>query len=361
MAQDGSGAGAVTVATTPTAWPNPLDVLPDGRCRFTVSPPRHFLYPAVLLLLAEEPRHGYALVDAVAELGLGRIDRPAVYRVLADLEADTLVLSWDEPGTAGSARHVYSITRKGQQVLESWMSVVAQERACLDVVLQRYWYCNAHRLPELDDAQAPAAVSARTGPADTAPPLGTGERVSFRVLPNNSNMVVEARSNVGPIAFATSALSGCVELHLRDGLVQEEPMPLAALEVRVSALSSGNALYDGELWRRADVRRFPTATLELRSLSRMGEGNCYQLEGDATVHGVTRRLAGVITATVTEQVPGARRGSKAAKRRLSVTGEYALDVRNFDMEVPQMPLLKIYPDVRLHLRLEAEAEGASAA
>ena len=79
----------------------------------------------------------------------GRMERPSVYRVLGDLEADGLVLSWDERPTAGSVRHVYSITPKGEQVLESWMSVVAQERECLDVVLQRYWYCNAHRLEAL--------------------------------------------------------------------------------------------------------------------------------------------------------------------------------------------------------------------
>lgn len=50
------------------------------------------------------------------------------------------------------------------------MSVVAQERACLDSVLQRYWYCTAHRLvgfglPELgqDEEQGrnKAAVKGR--------------------------------------------------------------------------------------------------------------------------------------------------------------------------------------------------------
>jgi DNA-binding PadR family transcriptional regulator len=327
-----------------------------------VAPPRHFLYPAVLLLLAEDPRHGYALVEGLNELGLGRMDRSAVYRVLADLEADGLVLSWDEPPTAGSVRHVHSITPKGEQVLESWMTVVAQERACLDLVLQRYWYCNAHQYPGWTAEASEAAVASEerdeghegADPAYCAPEA-PGRRIRFDVLANNSSIVVEARSNIGPIAFSTTTLSGWIEVQLRDGLVQEEPAPSARLEVEVSSLSSGNALYDGELLRRVDARRHPTATLELTSLSRMGEGNCYQLAGGATVHGVTRQLVGVVTATALDKTPGARRGTRAANHRLLVTGEYVLDIRHFDMATPKMPMFKIYPDVRLHLRIEADA------
>jgi DNA-binding PadR family transcriptional regulator len=343
------------MAAAPVAWPNALDVLPEGRCRFTVAPPRHFLYPAVLLLLAEEPRHGYALVEALKDLGLGRMDRPGVYRVLGDLEADGLVHSWDEPPTAGSVRHVNSITPKGEQVLESWMSVVAQERACLDLVLQRYWYCNAHRLGPLggDESHGHEVLHAEETAQSLLPDEGEpGQRIRFEVLPHSSNIVVEARSNVGPIAFSTTTLTGWVEVELRHGLVQESPSPLAHLEVEVGSLSSGNALYDSELLRRVDARRYPTAILELKSLSRMGEGNCYQLSGDATVHGMSRHLVGVVTATAIDREPGARRGTRAASHRLIVTGEYVLDIRHFNMAVPKMPLFKIYPDVRLHLRLE---------
>jgi DNA-binding PadR family transcriptional regulator len=341
----------VAVATTPAAWPNALDVLPEGRCRFTVAPPRHFLYPAVLLLLAEEPRHGYALVDALNDLGLGRMDRPGVYRALADLESDDLVRVHDEPPIAGGMRHVHSITAKGMQVLESWMSVVSQERTCLDLVLQRYWYCNSRRLPGVDDGiHAPLDEVVLTEASED-----TGVTVRFALRPQASSIVVEARSNIGPIAFSTDKVSGHIVVCLRDGLVQAEPAPSAHLEVEVSGLSSGNALYDGELMRRVDGRRFPSVSLDLQTLERMGEGNCYQVAGHATVHGVTRRLVGVVTATSTGGGAGARPGSSAARRRIVVAGEYVLDVRNFDMAVPATALLKIYPDVRLHLRLEGEA------
>ncbi len=117
---------------------------PDGagtdgrRCNVRPSLPRHFLYPSLLLLLTEERCHGYRLVDALVGLGFGPVDRPSVYRALADLEGDGLLESSPEPPTAGSTRNVYSVTAKGVAVLDAWMAVVGRQRDCLDLVLARY-------------------------------------------------------------------------------------------------------------------------------------------------------------------------------------------------------------------------------
>jgi len=110
----------------------------QGRCRFDLAAPRHFLYPALLLLLAEEPRHGYRLVDSILRLGFGPVDRPSVYRALADLEADGLLHSWEACSTAGSARQVYGVTPKGHTFLGAWMDVLAEERSAMESMIKRY-------------------------------------------------------------------------------------------------------------------------------------------------------------------------------------------------------------------------------
>lgn len=117
------------------------------RCNVRHALPRHFLYPSLLLLLAEEPRHGYRLVDALLSLGFGPVDRPSVYRALADLEGDGLLESCTEPPTAGSTRYVYSVTPKGAAVLDTWMAVVGRQRDCLDQVLTRYAVATVDELP----------------------------------------------------------------------------------------------------------------------------------------------------------------------------------------------------------------------
>nr|MBA3764733.1 hypothetical protein [Actinomycetota bacterium] len=47
--------------------------------RFEFAPPRRFVLPAVLLLLSEQPGHGYSLEKDLRELNFGKIDRPSVY------------------------------------------------------------------------------------------------------------------------------------------------------------------------------------------------------------------------------------------------------------------------------------------
>lgn len=107
-------------------------------CHFRLAPPRHFAYPALLLLLAEEPRHGYCLVDGLRHLGFGPVSRPSVYRALADLEHDGLLESWSAEPTAGSTRHMYGLTESGREQLDAWMDVVARERDGLDRVVDRF-------------------------------------------------------------------------------------------------------------------------------------------------------------------------------------------------------------------------------
>jgi DNA-binding PadR family transcriptional regulator len=310
-----------------------------------VSPPRNFLYPALLLLLAEEPRHGYLLCEALHSLGLGRMDRPSVYRALAELEADGLVRSWDAIPTAGSTRHVHAVTPQGEQALEAWMSIVSRERNSLDLVLQRYWYTNTRRLEGM-------GLDPRAAAAQPSEPGGHPDR--FEVKAERSSLTVEARSSVGPIAFSATSLDGWIDVELQDGLVAKDTVPAARLEVRVTELTSGNAIYDAELLRRVDARRYPVVTVELRSLHHMGEGNCYRVDGDVTLHGISQRVGGVITATAHERLRRSFKGPEHIERSMIVAGTQVFDISRFDMAVPTMPLFKIYPDVRLRLHLEAD-------
>ena len=106
--------------------------------RFELAPPRRFLLPALLLLLSEEPGYGYNLAKGLEDLRFGRVDRPSVYRALAQLERDGLVESWAGTPKAGQARRVYGLTEEGQRALRGWMGVIKEERDCLDLVLRRY-------------------------------------------------------------------------------------------------------------------------------------------------------------------------------------------------------------------------------
>lgn len=125
-----------------------LSDVDDALCQFRSVPPRHFDYPAILLLLAEAPCHGYGLVDQLHDLGLATANGPGVYRALAALEQDGLLESWDAEPIAGSTRHVYCPTDAGHRQLACWMAVVATNRDALDAALRRYRGGERDDLPE---------------------------------------------------------------------------------------------------------------------------------------------------------------------------------------------------------------------
>lgn len=130
----GPGNSAPTRAQAP-----PSAAAPEATvCHFELSAPRRFAYPVLLLLVAEEPMHGYRLVRSLRDLRYGSVSRPNVYRALADLELDGLLESWPEEPDAGSTRHVYGITPTGRLQLASWMETIAGERDVLDRVLERF-------------------------------------------------------------------------------------------------------------------------------------------------------------------------------------------------------------------------------
>ena len=222
--------------------------------RFELAPPRRFLLPALLLLLTEEPGYGYNLAKGLEELHFGRVDRPSVYRALAQLESDGLVESWAGAAKAGQARRVYGLTDRGERALRAWMGVVKQERDCLDEVLRRYvatgtidaalaeaeggwgtvtgqaWSPVSSTPGSSVAAPASAPRSAPSaGPGDGSPepsaepstramtdgPLGhppvadlPGLPTRFHVVPDRSVVLIEVRSTVGPITFGAVGVTG---------------------------------------------------------------------------------------------------------------------------------------------------------
>src|SRR5580704_14435268 len=109
-----------------------------GASRFELAPPRRFILPAILLLLSEQPGYGYELVPRLQEFHFGHVDRPAVYRALAQLEEDGLVQASAQNPKAGQTRRVCTVTPLGQRVLRLWMGVIKEEHDYLGQALLRY-------------------------------------------------------------------------------------------------------------------------------------------------------------------------------------------------------------------------------
>src|ERR1700735_1318460 len=215
--------------------------------RFELAPPRRFILPAILLLLSEHSGYGYGLVPRLEEFHFGHVDRPAVYRALAQLETDGLVEAASRNPGAGQARREYSVTPLGERVLRVWMGVIKEEHDYLGQALRRSqatgtidavlaeveggWSSalgagwspvsstsGGWRRPASPESEGDAqshglsgslAPSADGGTealevADAAAPESAGgaaELCSFQLDPERSAVLIDVRSTVGPLSF----------------------------------------------------------------------------------------------------------------------------------------------------------------
>jgi PadR family transcriptional regulator PadR len=100
--------------------------------------PRNFLRPCLLLLLREQPAHGYELLERLRTFGFEGDDPGGLYRALRALERDGFVRSAWEPSAAGPDRRIYSLTRAGMEELHRRATALAETRQTLAVFLSRY-------------------------------------------------------------------------------------------------------------------------------------------------------------------------------------------------------------------------------
>jgi len=97
-----------------------------------------FAEPAVLILLAERPTHGYELLERLPELlGEERVDVGNLYRFLRALEQDGVVTSEWSAELPGPAKRTYALTDDGRALLAAWIDALSGLRGGLDEFLRR--------------------------------------------------------------------------------------------------------------------------------------------------------------------------------------------------------------------------------
>ena len=96
--------------------------------------------PMMLVLLANEPMHGYRLVERLAEeFGFTGLPSQTVYRALQNMEAQAwLGAEWDTESTQGPPRKVYQVTEAGLAALDAWSLEIQELRGNLEGFLTLY-------------------------------------------------------------------------------------------------------------------------------------------------------------------------------------------------------------------------------
>ena len=164
---------------------------------------------------------------------------------------------------------------------------------------------------------------------------------TFRVLSQGSSIETEVRSSLHPIHGETRELRGEVWGEFdSEGAPQLDRPHGGRFELPVKSIRSGNRLNDMEMQRRAEADRYPTIAFEAtRAWSQDGR---YRVSVAVTARGQTR--------TIDEEFTLRREG-----RSVVLEGEHTFDMRDFGMNPPRILTLRVEPEVRVKVRVVAEA------
>jgi hypothetical protein len=167
----------------------------------------------------------------------------------------------------------------------------------------------------------------------------------FRFVPARSTVRIEGSSSVHPIQTTADGLEGYVDLEFGPGgEVTSSATPVGTLSFPLDKLSSGNAMEDRELYRRADIRRFPTITGVLDRIGAPAEDGTFEVGGDVTFKGVTRHYEHLLAIKAVDD------------STVELTGGSRFDIRDFGMQPPKMLMLKVHPEVDVSIDVVAERE-----
>jgi polyisoprenoid-binding protein YceI len=156
---------------------------------------------------------------------------------------------------------------------------------------------------------------------------------------------VDARSSLHPIHVETTGLHGHLDATVADAALAAGAPTTGAVEIEADRMKSGNPLYDHELERRLEARKYPFIRGTVREVAPLGDGQRYRVLGQLEFHGVTRPVEGEVRLRVLDE------------RTLQIEGEQVFDLRDYGLEPPRILMLKVHPEVRVRTQVIAEQES----
>lgn len=169
----------------------------------------------------------------------------------------------------------------------------------------------------------------------------------YEIQRERSAVQVFARSTLRPFRGA-APVSGYVDAATRGDRLDLTQACGGVLRLQIDELRGDVMHLDRELRSRMNSDRYPAVTAVLQEVTAAGGGN-YRMTGALTLHGRTQRVTG--EASVGLEDPAL----------LTLRGRLQLDIRDFGLVPPKLLMLKVHPEIEVHLELVAAAATAATA
>ena len=147
-----------------------------NRQKQSASPSTTFVRGFVLLMIGEQPSHGYDLLEGLGRLGFDT-DRGGLYRALRAMEQEGLVHSTVSASDLGPPRRTYELTKEGEEWLHDWAKELGEMQWIIRKCLRRYdsllgdGQLQARRQAARHPLQRSSTLPSAGPPAPNAPPV----------------------------------------------------------------------------------------------------------------------------------------------------------------------------------------------
>jgi polyisoprenoid-binding protein YceI len=165
----------------------------------------------------------------------------------------------------------------------------------------------------------------------------------YRLVAERSKIWADARSSLHPISLETTGLEGLLEMTIVDGHIDTSASVSGSVELDASLLKTGNGLYDRELERKLEMRKYPRVRGRVISVKVL-DSRAYHVQGELSLRGQTSPVEGDVRMRIVDATT------------VEFQGEQTIDIRNFGLEPPKFLMLKVYPDVKLRGLVIAQLE-----
>lgn len=168
----------------------------------------------------------------------------------------------------------------------------------------------------------------------------------FEVVPGESGLWVRAHSSIHTIECSSKGIEGFIEADMNeDGRFDTSNDPAARIEVPIQSLTTGNTIYDREIYRSVGARLHPLVVGELALLKETDEPSRYEITGSLTFRDLTCTYTDYMTL---EPDPSGR---------IRLEGECRIDLTDFSFEPPRFMMLRVHPEIDVRMVLVADAAG----
>ncbi len=113
----------------------------SNRCTcWETYPERSWIQFLILRVLYETPTYGYQLLEEIEERSCGchKLEPGSIYTVLRRMEQKELLTSKWEKRESGPDRRVYTVTKKGVDVLKTGLGTIVRRKQLFDDLIEFY-------------------------------------------------------------------------------------------------------------------------------------------------------------------------------------------------------------------------------